>query len=191
VNVLAARSHSEAAVYVLMHDCRACGSSNRDVTDELDARDGDVFTEYTSFCRDCGNIDVHRFRLPAHDPLAGAVTVVFGGPEPSAIIDAGEWLAFARRTSGGGPVEPEGLTLQECADAALAMEAAAAAVREVVKFFEPDAERLPRSAIWTDRGRAEFDRDPWRFSRTRLAVVENAYREAAGRLGGRRPIWST
>jgi hypothetical protein len=190
VNVPAARSHNEAMMFVQLRDCGGCRGRNRDLTDTVDIRDGDAFAEYTAFCRDCANIDVYTFRLPDSDPQGGEAGVVFGGEEPSGIIDAGEWLAFAHTTSVGGPVEPDGLSDPERAQAALAMEAAAAAVREVVKFIEPGEERLPRSAVWTDRGRAEFDRDPWRFSRARLAVIEKAYRDAAGRLAGGRPIWT-
>lgn len=187
VNVLAVRSHTEIMVYMLLNDCRACHSGNRDVTDELDARDGAVFATYTAFCRDCGNVDVHPFRLPDHDPQGDDPDVVFGGAEPSTVIDAGGWLRFARQTAVSGPTEPDGLGAPERASAALVMRAAAAAVREVVKFIEPGVERLPRSAMWTDRGRTEFDRDPWQFSRARLAVIENAYRESAERLAGGQP----
>ncbi len=187
MDVLAARSHNEAVVYVLMRQCRACGGGSRDVTDEVGT---DSTTEYTAFCRDCTNIDTYTFRLPERDPQGAVAGVAFGGDEPSSIIDAGEWLVFADRTAGGGPVEPAGLTPQERADAALALHAAAAAVREVMKFIRPGEERVSVSALWTDRGRAEYDRDPWRMSRGRMGAVETAYREAAERLAGGRPIWS-
>jgi hypothetical protein len=189
VTVRAARSHNEAMMFVLLRDCGACHSTNRDVTDDLDIRDGEAYAEYTAFCRECRNIDVYTFRLPDTDPQAGESGVVFGGAQPSGIIDPGEWLAFAHTTSVNGPVEPDGLAEPDRQEAALAMEAAAAAVREVVKFIEPGQERLPRSALWSDKGRAEFDRDPWRFSRSRLAVIDKAYRESAGRLAGGRPMW--
>lgn len=191
MTVLAARSHNEAMMFVLLRDCRGCGGGNRELTDELqvDETGTETFAEYTAFCRDCGNIDVYRLRLPAGDPQAGERGVVFGGPEPSGIIDAGEWIALAHRTAAGSPAEPAGLADQDRADAALAMQTAAAAVREAVKFIGPGRERLPRSAMWTEAGRAEFDRDPWRFSRPRLAIVEQAYREAAERLAGDLPIW--
>lgn len=177
-------------MFVLLRDCRACDSGNRELTDELDVGDTtEAFTGYTAFCRDCGNVDVYRLRLPGTDPQDGEAGVVFGGPEPSGIIDAGEWLALARRTSAGTAVEPAGLTDRERADAALAMHTAAAAVREVVKFIEPGRDRLPYSAMWTDTGRQEFDREPLRFSRPRLAVLERSYREVAERLAGGRPTW--
>jgi hypothetical protein len=187
--VLAARSHNEAVVYVLMRDCRACGSRNRDVTDEFEARDGAVVTEYTAFCRDCTSIDRYAFRLPETDPRTSVTGVAFGGDEPSMIVDAGEWLIFADRTATSGPVEPAGLTPEERADAALALQSAAAAAGEVVKFIRPGEERVSVSALWTDRGRAEYARDPWRMSRERMAAVEAAYRAAAERLADGNP-WS-
>lgn len=189
MNVLAARSHNEAVLYVLLRDCVACHRDNRDITDELDVTHGVPVAEYTAFCRECGNVDVYAFELPGTDPQAGEQGVVFGGPEPSGIIDAGEWLAFADRTAAGRPGEPAGLTDRERSDGALAFQSAAAAVREAAKFIEPGAHRLPRSALRTDRGRELFDRDPWRFSPPRLAAVERAYREVAERLAGGRPIW--
>jgi hypothetical protein len=85
-------------------------------------------------------------------------------------------------------VEPVGLTAEQRAQAALSMEAAAAAVREVLKFIPPGAERMPLSAIWTDRGRAEFAREPARMGRARMAVLETAYRESAARLAGDRAL---
>jgi len=190
MDVLGARSHNEAVVYVLLRDCRACGASNRDLTDESARRDGATVVEYTAFCRECTTIEAYAFRLPESDPQTGATDVVFGGDEPSTIIDAGEWLAFADRTAGGGPVEPAGLTPEERADAALALQSAAAAVREVVKFIRPGDDRVSVAALWTGRGRAEYDRDPWRMSRSRMAAVETAYREAAERLADGNPIWS-
>jgi hypothetical protein len=189
MDVLAARSHNEAVVYVLMRECRACGAGNRDLTDEFGTAEGATLTEYTAFCRDCTHIDTYTFRLPESDPQNAVADVAFGGDEPSSIIDAGEWLAFADRTANGGPVEPTGLTPEQRADAALALHAAAAAVREVVKFIRPGEERVSMSALWTERGRAEFERDPWRMSRGRMGAVETAYREAAERLAGGEPIW--
>jgi hypothetical protein len=184
VDVLVARSHNEAMVYVLLRECRACGETERDVTDVLHARDGEVVAEYTSYCRRCGNLDVYAFRLPERDPQAGGAGVVFGGERPSTIIDAGQWLYFADRTARSGPVEPAGLTPEQRLDAALAMESAAAAVREVVKFIPWGDERVPPAAIWTDRGRAEVARDPLRLRRDRMAVLEAAYRDCAVRLAG-------
>jgi hypothetical protein len=110
--------------------------------------------------------------------------VVYGGAEPSTALDAGEWLAAADRIATGGPVEPEALSPPERASAAYAMAGAAAAVAEVLKFIPDGADAVPLEAIWTERGQAEFARDPWRMRRARLEVLEAAYRASAARLDG-------
>src|SRR5687767_11755885 len=97
--VLEARSHNEAMVYVVLRDCRACGEQIRDITDEIDVRDGDVVAEYTAVCQRCANTETYVFRLPEHDPQSGQEGVVYGGEQPSTIIDAGEWLMVADRVA--------------------------------------------------------------------------------------------
>jgi hypothetical protein len=190
VDVLPVRSHNEALVYILLRPCRACGADERDLTDELTVAEGDVLAEHTSFCLRCQHIDRYTFRLPGVDPQDGESGVAFGGPEPSTIIDAGQWLAFADRTANSRPVEPDGLSLDDRADAALALRAAAEAVREVIKFIPADEDRVSYSSLWTAEGRAEFDKDPWRMSRQRMTAVADAYERAAVRMAGGRPIWS-
>jgi hypothetical protein len=186
--VLEGRSHNEAMVYVVLRDCPACGEQIRAITDELEVRDGAVLTEYTAVCQRCGNTDSYVFRLPEDDPRSGTDGVDYGRAEASKIVDAGEWLGFADRVATGGPVESAGLTPEERADAALSLTAAAAAVREVLKFIPPGEDRVPLAAIWTDRGKAEFAREPGRMRRARMEVLEAAYRESAARLTGDRPI---
>jgi WD40 repeat protein len=103
-------------VYVLLRDCRACGSANRDVTDELDARDGAVNTSYTSFCRECGNIDVYTFRLPRPD---GRTLIISSGNDETVRVwdfDGGEHLHhLTGHTSGVSSVaalpRPDGRTV--------------------------------------------------------------------------------
>jgi hypothetical protein len=65
--------------------------------------------------------------------------------------------------------------------------AAAAAVAEVSKFIPPHEDRVPLTAIWTDRGKDETARDPWRMRRDRLEVLAAAYWDSATRLVGGSP----
>jgi hypothetical protein len=181
MGVLDVRSHNEAMLFVILRDCEACGALARDITDELRVDDGTLLSEYTCVCRECGNIDSFEFRLPEHDPQAGRGGVVYGGDDPSTIIDAGEWLDAAERIASGGPAEPDGIEREA---AALAMTGAAAAVHEVLKFIPPGADRVPPTAIWTERGQERFARDPLRMRRAGLEVLEKVYRESAERLAG-------
>ena len=180
--VLEARSHNEAMAYVVLRACRACGEQIREIEDELAEHGDAVLTEYTTTCQRCGNTDTYRFRLPRQDPGSSGTELRYGGAEPSKIVDAGEWLAFADRVATGGPVSPAGLSPTECAQAASAMAAAAAAVAEVVKFIPPGEDRVPLTAIWTARGRSEFAREPGRMRRARMEVLEAAYRRSAAEL---------
>jgi hypothetical protein len=186
--VLGARSHNEAMVYVVLRDCGACGEQIRDITDELSVHDGRVRTEYTALCQRCGSPDTYVFDLPERDPQSGEPGVIYGGADASKILDAGEWLGFADRLAAGGPVAPAGLTPQEREAAASSMAAAAAAVREALKFIPPGADTVPLTAIWTDRGREEFGREPGRMRRARMEVLAAAYQESADRLAGGGPI---
>jgi hypothetical protein len=52
----------------------------------------------------------------------------------------------------------------------------------VLKFIPPGADAVPLQAIWTERGQAQFARDPWRMRRARLEALEAAYRSSAVRL---------
>jgi hypothetical protein len=184
MGVLDVRSHNEAMLFVLLRDCDACGALVRDITDELRVEDASLLSEYTTVCRVCGNIDSYVFRLPEHDPQTGRGGVIYGGDDPSTVIDAGEWLDAAEQIASGGPAEPDGLTPPAREAAAWAMTGAAAAVREVLKFIPPGADRVPPAAVWTERGQERFARDPVRMRRAGLEVLETMYRESAERLAG-------
>jgi hypothetical protein len=182
MGVLDARSHNEAMLVVVLRECSACGEQIRDITDEVLAGATAVLTRYRAVCQRCRNVDGYEFRLPADDPQAGHDGVVYGGAEPSTVLDAGEWLEAADRIATGGPVEPGALSPLERAGAAYAMAGAAAAVGEVLKFIPSGADAVPLQAIWTERGQAQFARDPWRMRRARLEALEAAYRSSAVRL---------
>jgi hypothetical protein len=176
--VLGARSHNEAMVYVMLRDCGACGEQIRDITDELSVHDGRVRTQYTAACQRCGSLDTYVFDLAERDPQSGEPGVVYGGADPSAILDAGDWLGFADRLATGGPVEPAGLTPDEREAAALSMTVAAAAVREVLKVIPPGTDTVPLTAVGMDRGWEEFGREPGQMRRSRMEVLAAAYQEA-------------
>lgn len=177
--VLDARSHNEAMLYVVLRACRTCGERARDITDEIDVRDGAVHTEYAAVCRRCGDTHRYVFRLPERDPQAGVDEVVYGGSEPSKIIDAGEWLGVADRLAAGG-FGPAGPQPSDRGNRALAL-AAAAAVDEVLKFIPVGADRVPLNATWTDEGKEQFARDPGRMRRARMEVLAGVYRSGAAR----------
>ena len=57
-----------------------------------------------------------------------------------------------------------------------ALQFAAAAVAEVIKFIPPGATAVPADAFWTAEGQATYEADPARFHRTRLEITQQTYR---------------
>jgi hypothetical protein len=54
---------------------------------------------------------------------------------------------------------------------------------EVAKFVPPGADAVPETAFWSDRGREEYRREPFRFRRSAIDAVREAYRGELARLG--------
>ena len=88
-----------------------------------------------------------------------AVWPQFGyGPEPSTLIDAGEWyLIFARYAEAGRAIEDRFLPgppdLESAEQVYEWYSRAWGALGEVLKFVPPDVDEAPESAFWTPQGR--------------------------------------
>lgn len=155
-----ARTPAEAALYLELSPCPDCGSTR---TDWHDQQLDDVLS-CTGVCAGCGAFREYLFSPPRH-PYDDE----FGGPEPSELIDAGQWLALADRIAGQVAAGDR----SEQARAAMAV--ARQAVAEVVKFVPPAADAVPDEAFWTAAGRAERALDPGRFRLERLLVIRDSY----------------
>ncbi|TDW22804.1 hypothetical protein [Kribbella kalugense] len=151
-----ARTSTEVSLYLDLIPCPDCGSDQADWQEE-------AFT-YTGECVGCGAQREYTFSPPEH-----AIRDTFGGPEPSELIDAGQWLAVADRIAGE-------VAVNDRSEGALtAMALARQAVEEVLKFIPPSQDTVPDEAFWTDAGRAERELDPGRFRLDRLLVVRDSY----------------
>jgi hypothetical protein len=109
---------------------------------------------------------VFVFRMP-EEHMPELATVAFGGPEPSELLDPGDWMRVFQHAE-----ESEFLSSQE-------YEYAAAALDEIAKFIPPDADEVPVSEFRSDETLAVYAREPGRFSRGRLAAVAEVYRQMA------------
>lgn len=160
-----ARSIGEEHLYMRLHPC-ACGSVSR--TAQMHATGviaQGLTSEHEFVCQGCGTERRFVFRLPG---LAPQYTDRYGGPDPSQIIDAGEWrivalqamergLQLRRRTSGvrrlfSGEKERNAVRRE--------FEEALDAYEEMLKFLPPGAERMPDSAFFTARGRRIRTQEP-------------------------------
>ncbi len=156
-----ARSNLEAHLYMDLHPC-GCGGKDATRPSELFQQGTESFCRYRCRCGSCGRERTVVFRQPAHPalPADGEWAV---GTAPSELLDAGEWLLVAD------------LEVTDDADAQQDMQAARAALDEVLKFLPPGADEVPPSAVWTERGRALREQDPQRFTRSQLKGLRDTY----------------
>ncbi len=177
-----ARTNGEAHLYMEMNPCPVCGESEFDPGSSVVVVDGDLVSRYAGPCPRCRNPREFLFRIPEDVIIPDEEDPVFGGDQPSELIDAGEWVWLADLIASHTPARPHGMDADERRQARIDLKAAAAAISEALKFLPPGADTLPPEALWTDRGREVYEDDPGQFRRGRLEVVERTYRELAERF---------
>jgi hypothetical protein len=176
VTLPVARTRDEAHLYMDMHPCERCGDVNVTWDSSLTDDNGTPARRYHGTCGDCGAQRAFVFALPERPLVAGAdEVVVFGGPDPSRLLDPGEWLLVADLCAQAAAV-PDGAI--PGADERQSIAIAVAAVGEILKFVPAGADAVPESAFWSTRGRTVFLQEPGRFQRRRLLIVRDTYRDA-------------
>ncbi|MCX4527827.1 MULTISPECIES: hypothetical protein [unclassified Streptomyces] len=185
--MLRARSSSEAHLYMDLHPCE-CGGADFERRHHLEQHGDDLVAVYEGVCRNCGRERRFEFVMAVEIPPPPPA---YGGAEPSAIIDPGEFSDVAdryRRWAGTGVLNsPE----SERHKYRGAMASALAAVEEVLKFIPEGQDAVPASAFTSARGRARYEKDPEKFSREfleierrvtirSLAVIDRVARSSGG-----------
>lgn len=164
-----ARTGDETLLYLELHPCVDCGSIDTPWEHGLTEEDGELVISYAGVCVGCGAEREYLFGLPERESVGPFPN--FGGPEPSELLDAGQWLTVADRAAGSVPADSPARDAQ----AAVVMRVARAAVEEVVKFVPPGSGTIPDDALWTEEGRRVRDAEPGRFRLERLLVVRDSY----------------
>ncbi|TWD84384.1 hypothetical protein FB561_5571 [Kribbella amoyensis] len=165
-----ARTGDETLLYLELHPCPDCGTIETPWEHGLVESDGELVISYAGICATCGAERQYLFGLPETESVGPFPN--FGGPEPSELIDAGEWMAVADRAAGSVPA---GADLAGDQEAAVVLQVARAAVEEVLKFVPAGADAVPDNAFWTDDGQAVRAAEPGRFRLERLLVVRDSY----------------
>ncbi len=161
-----ARTRDEAYVYLDLTPCPTCGSFETEWQHALAQVDGELVAAYDGTCQGCSAEREYLFQLPEREHAGGVPN--FGGPEPSALLDPGQWLELADLVMQAVPADDP----RAAADMA---GFAAAAVAEVLKFVPAGADTVPAERFWSAAGRQVYDRRPGRFHRDRLQVVLETY----------------
>lgn len=171
-----ARTNHEAHVYMDLHPCE-CGEVRFPRTSSVvESGDGDLASHYTGVCPRDGAQRQFTFRMPQAILMPAADgSVRFGGPEPSELVDPGEWLGLADSYARSVPADPSAVAADDRREARVMLNAAAAAIDEVIKFIPAGADRVPEQAFGSEKGRAAYAREPGRFRRPRLEAVRDTY----------------
>jgi hypothetical protein len=173
-----ARTRDEAILFLDLRPCERCGSVDMTWDSALVFIDGRAARSYFATCPACGLERKYTFWAPdpRTQPARPEGAVSFGGPEPSELLDAGEWLWVADLTASRVPVND-----QRAAWRALAI--ATAAMDEILKFVPPEAREVPDSGFWSARGHRVRAEEPGRFDRERLVIVRDTYRGERDAVG--------
>jgi hypothetical protein len=164
-----ARTRDEAHLYLDLHPCDECGSVDTTWHNAVAVADGEPANRYAGTCSRCGRAREFWFGLPEREVVPEAYPT-FGGPEPSELLDAGQWRWVADLAGGDVPEDdPE--------EARRSLAIARAAVDEVVKFIPSGETTVPDRAFWSEQGRRAYEAEPSRFTLDRLLAARNAYRE--------------
>jgi hypothetical protein len=169
-----ARTRDEAQLYLELHPCPDCESLDTAWEQSLVEEDGELAISYAGICAGCQAERVYLFGRPAREArVQGWPT--FGGPEPSELLDAGQWLEVADQAASTVPGEP--------LEPGRVLSVAGAAVDEVIKFIPAGQDAVPDEEFWTPQGQSVRDAEPGRFRLDRLLVVRDTYRELARESG--------
>lgn len=177
--LLKIRSVAEEHLYMDLHPC-ACGEADwrqlkgvqRYVADEL-------VKVFEGPCPRCGAARQFLFIVP-EVPFFAAVG--YGGPEPSAILDAGQFLTESDRWVRSVPASTAGLDEAARKQALARMAWGVAAMEEVIKFIPPGADAMPEAALLSSESVRHVRELPGQFRRLRLEARLQAYREILGKL---------
>jgi hypothetical protein len=145
--------------------------------------DGTLANHYSGACDRCGRPREFLFRLPDEvtmPPADGRIS--YGGAEPSQLLDPGEWLWVADAYAALAPADPATAGPEQRRRARAALNRAAAALDEAVKFIPAGSDEVPASAVTSERGRAILGRQPGGLRRPRLVAARDAYAGLADRL---------
>lgn len=171
--MLVSRSTEESHLYMHLHPCE-CGEADFEWREHgLVQGDERLISVYSGECERCDRPRVFEFALvpePAPPPPA------LGGPNPSSIIDPGEFLQTSQVFAGTAPADPGELGDDEFHGAYDALAFALSSVEEVLKFIPDEADAVPVEAFRSAVGRQLYAAAPERFARRQLEHTRDAYR---------------
>ncbi|MEU5280354.1 hypothetical protein AB0G87_28530 [Streptomyces asoensis] len=163
--MLRARSTLEAHLYMDSHPCE-CGSADFGRLHRLVQGGEGSVAVYEGPCRACGRDRILAFLMADESPPP----LAFGGPEPSRIIDPGEFAEVGHSVCRRAGLDMLNSPESEHHRYRAAMAYGLAAFEEVPKFIPPGADAVPASAFTSEAGRAYYESEPAKFDRDILEM---------------------
>ncbi|WP_327143733.1 hypothetical protein [Nocardia sp. NBC_01327] len=170
-----ARTNAEARLYLTLQPCPTCGSTRCTFRSAVITVDGVLASRYTGECHECHAQRAYEFLLPEEVLPPPSGTVQFGRDNPSELLDPGVWLWYADVCIRQVPSETADLDERSLRAGRHALATALAATDEALKFIPAHADRVPLSAFTSADGLAMHEREPGRFTRSRLEAVRATY----------------
>jgi hypothetical protein len=170
---LRARSADECRLYIELHP-HDCGESSFPTGSRLEKTDRGLIAIYETECPRCHKSRRLEFVL---DPELPPPSPAYGGPNPSSIIDPGEFMYAAEDAAKRVPHSLEGLDDDRARVAREKLAIAIAAMEEIFKFIPPGKSAPPATAFVSQIGTEVFSKEPGRFERSRLEAVLDTYRQ--------------
>jgi hypothetical protein len=172
--LLKIRSVAEEHLYMDLHPC-ACGEADwRQLKGVQRYADNELVKAFEGPCPRCGTPREFLFIVPETPFFA---PLGYGGPEPSSILDAGQFLAESDRLVRLVPASLAGLDEAARKQAQSRMAWGVAALEEVLKFIPAGADAVPESALISPES-VRFSREmPGQFRGLRLEARLQAYRD--------------
>ncbi len=156
MELLRAQSRIEASLYLRVAACADCGQGP---LEQVGRRDDGPLTHLVARCAHCGASRELAFAWPP--PADIGSELINPADEPSAIIDAGQWLSLHYLL-----IESAGHTEDKTERRSLTSRAGQA-LDEALKFYADD-ELPPETAFFGESSRRAYAEHPEKFARQRL-----------------------
>ncbi len=161
-----ARTEDEVYLYISLQPCEVCGQTGPEVRGvSSGTSDGHPIRGYETACSQCGTTRTFWFRFAETPSPSAGGRWDFGGPEPSELLDPGQWLLLADTVLADAPETMTGLTESQRHELRDRVELAAAALEEVLKFIRDGEDRVSPFAFWSQPGHELQLTAAWRFER--------------------------
>jgi hypothetical protein len=157
-------SVQEEYFYLMVHHC-ACGGPWLSESQQVQESGAHPHHRVEAHCFKCQTRRTFLFTLDGHAGSKAPVRQINPTSEPSRALDVAEWMDLAQFYL--GRIE----RLKSSVEKAQSLLDARQCIEEAQKFYGPDDDGPPPTALWSDAGRKKARSQPENFRRAALAAM--------------------